>query len=318
MANSDFIFFVDTADDLLYLKDLTDYPLDINDGETFREDFGIAFSYTFGDWDTGTIVTDLTNFFDIVNISSSVGGIARFKIFIVKNYREDYNYAVGEIAFYADNFYVANVLTSNLPTHADWTLLESATAHDILVNGFSVDVDSLYASFDLICEVPITPYYSLIRKGNYDYEVRNNFEGLITTTDINLYKYNNELLWEVENNLFTLIEDGVYKVVINCVVNGVADQLILIVDNFYSFEVCSRKLVESLLCEGEDCSKLAELNKKINEFSNIYFAIYMNLSVEKIKFYGLLDDEAEMDEYISTVGLLVDKMKLLVNQCKSC
>ncbi|MBN2617247.1 MAG: hypothetical protein JXR64_02920 [Spirochaetales bacterium] len=318
MANTDFIFFLDTEDSLLYLKDLTDYPIDINNGEISREDFGIAFSYTFGDWETGIIVTDLTNFFDIVNIFSSAGGIARFKIFIIKQYREDYNYFVGELAYYEDNFYVANTLTGNLPTHSDWNILEPETAHNILVNGFSVEIDSLYASFDLICEVPLTPYYSLIRKGNYDYEVRNNFEGLVTTIDINLYKYNNEFLWEVENNTFTLIEDGVYKVVINCIVNGNEDQLILIVDNFYSFEVCSRKLVDTLLCEGDDCSKLADINKKINEFSNLYFAIYMNLSVEKIRFYGLLDDEAEMDDYISTVGLLIDKMKLLVNQCKSC
>ena len=319
MANSRFIFFVDIQDDLLYFKDLTEYPMTINEAERLRDDFGIAFAYTFGEWDTDTILVDLSNFYDMSNISSSTGGIVLFRVFIVANFNSDTIYSLGEIAYYSGSFYksLSNFNGNDILT-ASWEALVEETAYaDLYAAYTSQSFDNEYASLDLICEVPYTPYYKLVRTSDYGYTVRNNFEGIVVTTDMNLYDYENNLVENFSGSLI-LPEDGVYKVVIDCTVDGVVTQLVLILGNFYAFEVCSRKLIEVLTCEGSDCAKYALLRNKINEFSNIYFAMFMNINIEKLKFYGIQEDSDEKADYMQEVGLLVKKAKLLVTQCEAC
>lgn len=316
MVNTDFIFFVDTRDDLLYLKDVTDYPIMFNQQELIRSDFGIVFAYTFTDFETGSITVDLSDFYDITSISSSMGGLARVKVFIVANHDINYTYEIGDVVFYNNLFYKSlSGSNTDLPTAITWEVLTEATAYDILVTAF--EGDNLYTSLDLICEVPYIPYYSIIRTGNYDYELRNNFEGTITTVSTKLYTYEDKLVWEFDET-FTLTEDGVYKIVVECTYNGMDETFVLILDNFYAFEVCARKLIEKLLCVGEGCGDTALVKQKINEFSNVFFAIYMNINVNKVKFYGLLEEGTEKEEFIQEVGLLAKKAKMLVESCNSC
>jgi len=314
--DTDFLFFADVSESSLYLKDITEYPVIINEEELERDAFGIAFAYSFNDWET--IQMDLSDFRDMTPISASTESIMRTKIFIVKSY-DGNSYDAGRVCFYQDKFYVSDVDgNGNIPTDAGWTELTEEDSYSIFVNAFD-NLNSLYASLDLLSEVPFIPYFTLKRTDVTRYEISNNYPSVITDVSFVVYDYKGQVIDDVlSENVVDLSEDGVYKVVISYTKDTFQETAVLIIDNFYAFETCARKIMMAIACDGDDCLEDAITRDKINEFSNVYFAIYMNLNVEKLKFYGLVEDDAELADYIQEVGLLVKKASLLVEQCKTC
>jgi hypothetical protein len=317
MENNDFIFFVDIAEEQLFIKDKTAYPIAINDQvERARDEFGIAFFYSYDDWTTYHI--DLSDFKYTTTLSASLTDYLKLKIFVAANYNPLLAYNIGVVVFSLGYFYYSTVDTNqNAPGHETWVLITEVNAYDVMINAF-VTLGNSYAYYEMISEVPYIPFFSVKMTGEKDYQLLESYSGIISIVDTKLYDYENKFIEDVSSS-FTLLSDGVYKVIINYTLNGESGQSVLIVSNFTTFITCVLKMVDVLTCEDEEEDCNGDItDAMLNEFSNVYFAIMMNINIEKIKFYGLLSESADKDDYIQQVGLLVKKAKLLVEQCKAC
>lgn len=334
MANKDFLFFVNESDGGLYLMDKTIYPIEINSVLYTRAEIAIAMIYSYDDFVTKHVV--LGN--SLGNIVASNTDIGKFRLYIIPLFSAG-PYALRQVVCKDDIFYVSaidNNMTVPTVTNDKWVPLTTGNAENHLE--VSIGAGNPFKRIDLICDIPELEPFRLKKLENNTYEVVNSFPDINSINEIALYDYEGAAI-EMAGGII-VPDDGVYKLVIsynssvaqeeeagggddNSTRSFVSSQYAtLIITHVDTIECCYKKMIQSLYCKGSDycidgdCFAQRERTFKINELSNLYFMLFHNMAVNRMKFYYLLDDSAEKQKYVQEVGRILKIAKIIRDSCK--
>ena len=334
--NTDFLFFVSEADNSLYLMDKTVYPIRINGTDYYRNDIAIAMIYSYDNFVTKNVV--LGN--SLGSIKASNADIGKFRLYIVPMF-EAGPYANKQVVCKDDIFYVSaihNNYTAPTPTNDKWVMLNTGNAETHLEN--SMDAKNPHKRVDLICDIPELEHFVLKKLENNTYEIINSFPDINTINEIALYDYEGAAI-EMLSGGIIVPDDGVYKLVISYNANAAVESgddtsgggtstrsfissqyATLIITHVDSIECCYKKMIQSLYCKGSDycvdgdCFAQREMTFRINELSNLYFMLFHNMAVSRMKFYYLLTDSSEKIKYVQEVGRILKIAKIIRDNCK--
>jgi len=336
MANTEFLFFVNESNNSLYLMDKTVYPVQINSTMYSRSDIALAMVYSYNNFVTKHVV--LGN--SLGNLIASNTDIGKFRIYVIPLFAAG-PYAKQQVVCKDDVFYVSvidNNYTTPTATNDKWITLTTGNAETHLEN--SMAAKNPFMRVDLICDIPELEPFVLKKLENNTYEIMNSFPDVNSINAIALYDYEGAAI-EMLSGGIIVPDDGVYKLVISYNMNvgeetgdGGSDgdtstrtfvssqYATLIITHVDSIECCYKKMIQSLYCKGSDycvdgdCFAQREVTFRINELSNLYFMLFHNMAVSRMKFYYLLDDSAEKIKYVQEVGRILKIAKIIRDNCK--
>ena len=325
--------FVTKYDDKLYLEDKTDYPLKINGVDYERDQFAIALHYSYSDFLVDNDI-DLSND-DSTPLKGGLGDIMSMNFYLIPIYAPG-SYSDKQIVYMGDKFYASQIdnnMTTPSPDNQHWVMLIPETALPYLIEhgtlSFPISLVFMYS------DIPVLEPYSLNKLLNKEYEIINNTSGLYKVVTKDLYDYENNHIKPI-SNIFNIEEDGVYKVVITYDIitnnnpgvdpktSGGMFSTVLIITHMDDIECCYKRMIRSLYCEGSDyclsknCFQQREMEYNLNEISNVYNTIIMNMSVSRMKFYNIMATTDTKEKYIQEVGRLMKIIRLAINECKDC
>jgi len=328
--------FVAKYNNKLYLEDKTDYPLEIDGTSYFRDEFAIAINYSYNDFIINSFI-DLSND-PALALKGGVGDITSMIFYLIPIYSGG-TYGMDQVVFIDDLFFSSKIdNNTDVPEigNNNWTVLTQDNAIDALkqnaILGYPI------AEVDMYSDIPLMELFSIAKLVDSQYEIVNNTNGLYKVESMALYDYENNFIKTV-SNIFDIEEDGVYKVIIKYGImiapgpddpsdpkgGSIADQMaVLLITHVDNIECCYKRMIHSLYCEGsdycldKDCFQQREMEYNLNEISNIYSTLIMDMKVSRMKFYNIMPASAEKEKYVQEVGRLVKIIRLAVNECKDC
>jgi len=328
--------FVTKYDEKLYLNDKTDYPIEINGVSYNRDNFAIGLHYSYNDFELGSTL-DLFNDSSVA-IKSGSGDIISMEFYLIPIFSTG-PYGDKQVVYHEDVFYSSNRdnnMTIPSPLNEYWTVLNNNNGVMLLKQnvalGYPVDFVEMYS------DVPITEPYTINKLIDKEYEIIDNTGGANRIKAIELWDYEDNFIRNIDS-IFRLEIDGVYKVKIVYNLIGDDDPVpdepmsrldesdfysLLIVTHVDDIECCYKRIVQSLYCDGSDycldesCFQKREMENNINEISNIYHTLIMDMKVSRMKFFNIMPNIDTKEKYVQEVGRLIKIVRLIVDECKDC
>ena len=221
-------------------------------------------------------------------------------------------YVVDDLRWHDDSIWKALIDTSSVPgTGAEWREVTFMNAEEL--NAISTELTTNIYSKP-VYENPLGSY-SVKKTSDHVFKVTwNRDEDIVSSR---LLDYTNTFIKDIlpEDNTVTvtLEKDGVYIVEV-MTVEGVLHYTEIY--DFTDSEKCFLDLVVNVLCECVDCNDCPgpQYNRALN-YVNTYQLIREIVNADRAVDNGLLSSEILRSDFVSSLGLLITKLGLMVNEC---
>ena len=232
-------------------------------------------------------------------------GISRY---IVGN-----SYVIGNIVWLNEEVWSCLVNTSTTPslTNVNWVqIIETNT--DLLL-GYDVDLSNMYVFRPV--NSPALGNISVTKTDDHKFTVK--WLGQGTISHYALRDYNGKLIEEddmsgVEID-FIITQDGVYYVEMQ--MDDRSFQYAEIYD-FTDTEKCYLVLMKSVLCDCVDCKDCPDKNyMRALNYANTYLTLRDIVYADQSQLIGLVSTDTLRTEYLAAIGLLVEKLRVLSDEC---
>ena len=262
------------------------------------------------------------------------------------------------IVFYGTSFYMqtTNGAVSSEPGtlagDSDWALLEIGQTDP--VSGGTIDDDEeLYAVFE---EAFLTqgrdigvsmsyittncPIYVLEKQSCHNWRLSDKSGATVTVSEIKLSTYAGLLLddeltfadgvCDVNLKVYTGGDDGVYYLEVWGQESGDTENQLkakLIIYDFCNAWKCYKELFRFVLCkcvnpcQTTDCDEqhnIVERKYDLDMILGLLGIIEKYVYYDKWKYIGVLSVQEDRNDYVSQVGQMIDKLKIVVNRCGKC
>jgi hypothetical protein len=182
--------------------------------------------------------------------------------------------------------------------------------------------------------------YTLEKTDCHQWNVHDNTSGGVTVSKIQLRTYDNVLLDDellfVDNVLSINLEnyeggdDGVYVIEIYGSEVGDLENSLkaeLVIYDLCDSEECYKQLFRYIICkcndpcDDSDCEDQYNIQEKrydMNMIWGLYTLIEKYIFLDRYKYLGILTINSQREDFITTVGQMVDKLKIITERCGNC
>jgi len=222
-------------------------------------------------------------------------------------------YNTGDIVWYDEAVWKCLSNTATIPSVSNPLWLQITDANTDELNTHPDDLKNDY--FFRAVYVTSDGDYTLVKTDDHQFSLVWNGSGNILSYTVRDYQGALVETGSATSNTltFTFTEDGAYYVELT-----IDDRSIHYVEiyDFTDAEQCYLDLIKNVLCECVECDDCpGPLYNKQLHFVTTYQLLRDAIYVDQAARIGLVSTETLRDEYINTMGLMIKKLGLLIEDC---
>lgn len=223
-------------------------------------------------------------------------------------------YVIGNIVWLGESVWHCQANTSTTPSISDPTWIEIIETNTDYFLGYNADMSNMYA-YRPVASL-IEGNISVTKTGDHQFTITWLSTGTISAFSLRDY---NGVVVEYDSGLavteldFVLTQDGVYYVEM-----GLSDGSTHYAEiyDFTDTEKCYLDLMKSILCDCIDCHDCPGKNyERALNYANTYSLLRDIVYADQSQLIGLISTDVLRQKYIKSIGLLVDKLRILSNEC---
>lgn len=183
------------------------------------------------------------------------------------------------------------------------------------------------------------PPYTIEKEECHLHTITDNSASTITVSAVYLKRWDavlldDELEFEsgalsIDLSIYDDGDDGVYTVEIWGQETGDTEDLLkaeIVIFDFCDTEACYKNLFKYIICKcndpcDEECQEQYDIYERrydLNLIWGLYHQIERYVYYDRFKYMGILTVNEERETFLSQVGRMIDKLKIIVNRCGKC